>query len=112
MLFKNISPAMVKVKVGVNGPAKAVVMTSAGLDQVSSWYPEKRHSLFTYYFLKGLQGEADPAGIGKITVGGMRKYLQDNVPYMARRLNGNEQQPLVTGSDDEVLAVVKRLGRE
>jgi tetratricopeptide (TPR) repeat protein len=108
MLFKNVSPAMVKVKAGVNGPAKAVVMTSAGLDQVSSWYPEKRHSLFTYYFLKGLQGEADPAGNGKITVGGMRKYLQNNVPYMARRLTGNEQQPLVTGNDDEVLAVVKR----
>ena len=108
MLFKNVSPAMVKVKAGVNGPDKAVVMTSAGLDQVSSWYPEKKHSLFTYFFLKGLQGEADPGRTGKVTVGGMRKYLQENVPYMARRLTGNEQQPLVTGNDDEVLAVVKR----
>jgi hypothetical protein len=97
---------MVKVKKEVSGPGNAVVMTSAALDQVSSWYPEKRHSLFTYYFIKGLRGEADPSGKGRVTVGGMRKYLQDNVPYMARRITGNEQQPVVTGGDDELLAAI------
>ena len=106
-LFKNISPALVKVKKEFNGPPNAVVITSAAMDQVSSWYPEKRHSLFTYYFLKGLRGEADPNGKGMITVGGMRKYLQDNVPYMARRITGNEQLPMVTGSDNHILAEVK-----
>lgn len=54
MLFKGISPALVKVKKEYRGPAGAVLMTSASTDQVSAWYPEKRHSLFTYYFLKGL----------------------------------------------------------
>ncbi len=52
MLFKGMSPAMVKVKKEYSGPAGAVLMTSASADQVSVWYPEKRHSLFTYYFLK------------------------------------------------------------
>jgi len=108
MLFKNISPALVKVKKEFRGPANATLFTSAGMDQVSTWYPEKRHSLFTYFFLKGLQGAADKDGSGEITMGEMDQYLRDNVPYMARRLTGNEQQPVLTGDKSAVLAVFKK----
>lgn len=108
MLFKNISPALVKVKKEFNGPANAAVITSAAMDQVSTWYPEKKHSLFTYFFLKGLQGAADSNADGRITVGEMDKYLKENVPYMARRLTGNEQQPVVTGNAESVLVVYKK----
>lgn len=108
MLFKGISPAMVKVKKEYRGPAGAVLMTSASVDQVSAWYPEKRHSLFTYYFLKGLQGEADNNKDGKITVGELSEYLKEQVPYMARRLKGLEQQPVVMGNAADVLAVLKK----
>ena len=108
MLFKGISPAMVKVKKEYRGPAGAVVITSASTDQVSAWYPEKRHSLFTYYFLKGLQGEADASGDGKITVGELSAYLKEHVSYMARRLKGVEQQPVIMGNESDVLAVLKK----
>ncbi len=108
MLFKGISPALVKVKKEYRGPAGAVLMTSASTDQVSAWYPEKRHSLFTYYFLKGLQGEADASGDGKITVGELSDYLKEHVPYMARRLKGVEQQPVIMGNAGDVLAVLKK----
>lgn len=108
MLFKNISPAMVKVKKEYQGPSNAVIITSAAVDQVSSWYPEKRHSLFTYYFLKGLQGDADANKDGKITIGEMKEYLKENVPYMARRLSGKEQQPVITGNDSEVIVMLKK----
>jgi hypothetical protein len=107
MLFKNISPTLVKVKKEFRGPAGAVLMTSAAVDQVSTWYREKRHSLFTYFFLKGLQGEADTNKDGKITVGEMDSYLKENVPYMARKLTGNEQNPVVTGNASDVIAVMK-----
>ena len=108
LLFKNISPAMVKVKKEFRGPANAVLITSAAVDQVSTWYPEKRHSLFTYYFLKGLQGECDTNKDRKITVGEMQGYLKENVPYMARRLSGKEQQPVVMGNEQDIIAVLKR----
>ena len=36
-----------------------VVLTASAGNQVSSGYPEKTHGLFTYFLLKGLQGEAD-----------------------------------------------------
>ena len=108
LLFKDISPALVKVKKEFQGPANAVLITSAAVDQVSTWYREKRHSLFTYYFLKGLQGEADINKDLKITVGEMDNYLKEQVPYMARRLTGTEQQPVVTGNPADVIAVLKR----
>ncbi|MDD3096047.1 MAG: caspase family protein, partial [Candidatus Marinimicrobia bacterium] len=108
MLFKGISPAMVKVKKEYRGPTGAVLMTSASVDQVSAWYPEKRHSLFTYFFLKGMQGEADNNKDRKITVGELSEYLNENVPYMARRLKGLEQQPVIMGNAKDVLAELKK----
>jgi hypothetical protein len=108
MLFKGISPAMVKVKKEYASPTHALLITSAAVDQVSAWYPEKKHSLFTYYFLKGLRGEADLNKDRKITMGEMREYLKENVPYTARRLSGTEQTPVITGSDQEVIVELKR----
>jgi hypothetical protein len=107
MLFKGMSPSLVKVKKEYQGPANATIITSAAPDQVSTWYPEKRHSLFTYYFLKGIQGEAANKE-GKITVKGLKDYLKENVPYMARNLSGNEQQPVISGNDNDVLVILKK----
>jgi hypothetical protein len=109
MLFKGISPALIKVKKEYRGPANAVLFTSAAADQVSTWYPEKKHSLFTYYFLKGIQGEADFNGDGRITVGEMDQYLKEYVPFMARRLSGREQQPVVMGGQGDVLVSLKKM---
>ena len=88
--------------------ATDLLFTSAGMDQVADWYPEKGHSLFTYFFLKGIQGEADTNKDGKITMGEMRTWLNDQVPYMARRLKGNEQQPVMMGKDSDELVVLTR----
>lgn len=88
--------------------ATDLLLTSAGMDQVASWYPEKGHSLFTYYFLKGIQGEADTNKDGRITMGEMKAWLNDQVPYMARRLKGNEQHPVLMGKDSDELVVLMR----
>ena len=102
-LLKNISPVFIQVDNPVISSDNTIVFASASGDQVSSWYPEKRHSLFTYYFLKGLKGEADLNNDKKVTIGEMKEYILDNVPYMARRLNNREQTPQVIGEDSEVL---------
>lgn len=103
MLFKDISPVMVRVKKDYDAPANALLLTSAGPEQVSTWYPDKGHSLFTYFFLKGIQGAADGDGDGAITVAEIKAYLENQVPYMARRLGGVDQVPVVEGNDGEVL---------
>jgi hypothetical protein len=107
-LFRNMSPAMVKVKKEYQGPPHATILVSGAMDQVATWFPEKGHSLFTYYFLKGLQGQADINRDRRITVGEMKAYLMEHVPYMSRRLNGIEQHPVITGDGSEIMAILKK----
>ncbi|MBF0328764.1 MAG: caspase family protein [Nitrospirae bacterium] len=108
MLFKNMSPAMVQVKKEYRGPSNAVIITSAAIGQVSNWYPDMKHSLFTYYFFKALQGEADKNSDKKITIAELRSYLKEHVPYMAGRLNNREQEPVVNGHDSDVIVTLKK----
>jgi hypothetical protein len=107
LLLKNVSPGMLRVKTRAAGLRQGAVMSSAGADQLSAWYPEKSHSLYSYYFFKGLQGEADGNGDKRITTGEMDRYLSGEVPYWARRLAGNKQQPKMEGKQDIVLATLK-----
>ena len=99
MLVKNISPGMLKSASPVRKLNNGVIFSSTGQDQVSHWYPEKQHSLFTYFFMKGLRGKADQDGNRKITVAELKQYLSDKVPYRARRLTGREQTPVVVGDE-------------
>jgi len=108
MILKDISPAMVKVRSDYAAPKNALLLTSAAFDQVSTWYPEKRHSLYTYYFLKGVRGGADANGDGTVTAGELKAYLSENVPYMSRRLAGLEQNPVVTGDESQVVVRLRR----
>jgi len=107
MLFKNISPAMVKVKQQYQAPRLATLLTSSGFSEVSSWYPEKQHSMFTYWFLKGLQGDADADKNKTITLAEMKGYISENVPYEARKLHGIQQNPVIEGKFDDILVVLK-----
>ena len=103
MLFKGVSSIAMRAK-EVAAPKQLTVLASSRDDQMSNWYDEKRHSLFSYYFMKGLGGEADKDGNRRVTVGEMEKYLDDNVPRMARRLKGAAQKPQVSGDRRAVLA--------
>lgn len=107
LLFKRVSPAMLKVVQPQSGMDKGVVMASAGADQLSTWYESKQHSLFSYFFMKGLGGDADLNKDRKVTAGEMEAYLSDNVPFMARKLSGRNQQPMVEGNKDLVLVEFK-----
>ena len=77
------------------------VFSSSSGDQVSSWYPEKKHSLFTYYFLKGLRGDANITIDKTLTYEEMQFYLLDKVGYMARKLNSREQTPELQTTDEK-----------
>lgn len=107
MLFKDISPALIKVKQEYQKPSNTTLFASSGFAEVSTWYPEKRHGMFTYWFLKGLQGEADLDNNKSITIGEIKKYLADNVSYEARKLHGIEQNPVIDGKLENVLRRIK-----
>jgi uncharacterized caspase-like protein len=102
-LFKNISPAMVKNVSPIQELKKnSFVLCGAGQDQVCAWYPEKRHSLLTYYFFEALRGQADSNHDDKITAGELYTYVSDNVSRKALRM-GRDQNPAHRGPDGLVL---------
>lgn len=79
-----------------------VVFTSASGSQISSWYPEKRHSMFTYFFLKAIKDKVEK-GSGELSIKDIESYVKDEVPYAARRLhNGRLQTPEVIGNRSSV----------
>jgi len=107
-LLNNVSPAFIKVKDKSPSIRNAAVFTSAMSDQVSSWYPEKRHSLFTYFFLKGLSGQADSNQDNKIMTSELGVYLKAEVPYHALRIAGSEQEPHLQQEQDSLVFEFKR----
>ena len=78
-----------------------LLFSSSNHNEVSSWYKDKNHGMFTYYFLKALQdGNADKNKDGNITAQEIQNYVSDNaygVPYYSRRLHGVTQTPQLKG---------------
>lgn len=97
MLVADARPMMLKTEEVVL-PPKVTVLAAATGTQVSSGFAEKQHGLFTYFFLKGLQGAADKNQDGKLTIGELHGYTASEVLAQARRLN-REQTPVVAGPD-------------
>lgn len=102
----NAKPTAIKTSVYTPSLPNAVIFASATGTQISSWYNEKKHGLFTYFFLKGLGGEADNNSDNKVTTGEMELYLKKNVTYQARRLNGLEQTPMVIQGVDKLKELI------
>lgn len=104
MLIQQASPIFISVEIPAANLANGVVLTSSSGEQISSWYREVGHGLFTYYFLKGLRGEADRDDDRQITSTELFGYLMENVPYLARRKFNREQTPQLMGAElDRVL---------
>ena len=83
----------------------STIFTSTSGNEVSTWYSDKKQSLFTYYFLLGLKGSADYNEDNVITAKELYDFAADEVngvPYWARRLNKFSQHPTFWGKDYEM----------
>jgi hypothetical protein len=56
---------------------------------------QQRHSLFTYYLLKGLRGEADTNRNGTVTFGELTGYVRQKVAWAAKTQFNQDQRPLL-----------------
>ena len=83
-------------------PSEFTVITSSKSDQISSSSPELKHGIFSFYLMRGMEGEADLNKDGKITIGEMHTYLSENVSRQAGILNRN-QIPQLYGELNKVL---------
>lgn len=107
-IFDNISPIFVEINNPVIKLKNGVVISSSQGRQVSSWYNEKKHGLFTYFFLKAIHNKnADYDKDDRLTFDEIFRFISDNsegVPYYARRIHGVEQTPTIQGQyQDKVL---------
>jgi uncharacterized caspase-like protein len=83
-------------------PPNFTVLSASRHDQISSSSPELKHGIFSYYLMKGMEGDADANKDGKITLGEMQKYLSEQVSRQAGMVN-RQQTPVVMGDADKVL---------
>ncbi len=104
MLIQSASPIFISVESPAANLSNGVVLTSSSGEQISSWYRDVGHGLFTYYFLKGIRGEADGDQDSKVTSAEVFGYILEHVPYLARRLYNREQTPQLMGGDlDQII---------
>jgi len=103
MLLKRGSPVTVEQRLGATMGPGSLRMTSSSGRQISSWYGPKRHGLFTYYFLKGLQGAADRNRDHRLTLGELDGYVSDRVVTVADSLEGRAQRPIIVGNREKTL---------
>jgi len=99
MLLKNVSPVGIKVANPLVEVSNSLLMYSSKGNEVSSWYPAKRHGMFTYYLLKAFSGDAVKAGSKTLTAGQLQAYIADNVTKRALKETGQTQTPQVITLD-------------
>jgi uncharacterized caspase-like protein len=93
VLAKGARPLLNKVETSVPQDGKLVVFTASQADQISGTLEDQGHGAFTYYFLKGLNGDAASDGAsGHVTVGSLYGYLAKRVNAAAHRQE-REQNP-------------------
>lgn len=94
------------VFISVPSPATSsnlAVFAASGANQISSAYADKQHGLFSYFLMKGMQGDADINKDKKLTLSELNDYIAENVASTALQL-GREQNPsLQSGDPNRVL---------
>jgi hypothetical protein len=83
-------------------PSNFTVLSASSPEQIASSSPELKHGIFSYFLMKGMEGEADQNKDGVITVQEMQSYLSDSVGRKAMSLS-RTQQPQVVGDQAKVL---------
>ena len=80
-------------------PDNFTVMTAAAGDETAKPLEEAKHGMFSYFLMKGMEGEADANNDNEITAGELHSYVQSNVIQQS----SGSQTPELQGDADRVL---------
>ncbi len=83
-------------------PANVTLLAAATGAQLSSTYDAAQHGLFSYWLMKGLEGEAEANGDRRITAGELHDYVSKRVRQVAAGRN-RQQDPQLIGDSARVL---------
>ena len=86
-----------------NIPNNFTIFSASQLDQISSGLKDAEHGIFSYFLMKGLEGNADQNDDRKITNGELLAYMDDNISQKASEL-GRQQNPSLAGDPNKVLS--------
>ncbi|MDW7693096.1 caspase family protein [Flammeovirgaceae bacterium SG7u.111] len=102
LIIPKASPVFIMNEARLRAAENVQIMTSSSGTQISSWYPEKNHSMFTYFFLKGIMSDANSNDDDLLTFGELAGYVNEQVTRMARKEYGRIQQPSIDGEMEKV----------
>lgn len=104
ILLANARPIYVELESPLSY-GNIMVLSASEKSQISSGYPEKNHGLFTYFFLKGLQGDADQNNDNSIDVKELFNFTKVKVSVIAGTLD-REQTPTILGKNKDRVLVI------
>ena len=80
-------------------PDNFTVFSAAAGDQTSKPLEEAKHGMFSYFLMKGMEGDADANNDNKITARELHAYVEQNVVQQS----SGSQTPELQGDKDRVL---------
>ena len=101
MLLADARPLMIEVESPIaNG---ITVFSATGQKEISSAWPEKKHGLFSYYLMKGMQGEADVNNDKKLSIRELSEYVHDKVSEQAGYLDREQTPQMISDNENRIL---------
>ena len=101
MLLADARPLMIEVKSPI---AHGITVFSAtGQKEISSAWREKKHGLFSYFLMKGMQGEADVNNDNKLTIKELGNYIQEKVSEQAGYLDREQTPQMISDNENRIL---------
>lgn len=88
-----------------------IIVASCRDDETSITYNLKGHSLFSFYLLEGLRGQALERNDGLIRVLDLFHYISENVPSAATKIKtGHQQHPVLKANAESNFPLALRKG--
>jgi hypothetical protein len=100
-LLANARPLSIK-PLTAGFPQEFTVFTASAPDQIASSSTDLKHGIFSYFLMKGMEGDADENKDGKITVAELQVYIEEMVGRQAMTMS-RRQQPQMIGDARRVL---------
>ncbi len=102
-LVASARPIRVKVTEDLDIPNNFNIFSASQASQISSSMDKAKQGIFSYYLMKGLEGNADNNRDRYITNQEMFAYLKENVSQKALEIYSRDQFPGFTGSPEKIL---------
>jgi hypothetical protein len=84
-------------------PKTFTLFSASGPNEISSSSAELKHGVFSFFLMKGLEGDADLNKDGGITIAELKDFVTSKVKNWASRSN-RTQNPMLIGNESKTLS--------